>query len=130
MRIFKFLFYTFGLFLGITFGFVCNPQYPVKSKLETQPIVLPKTPATAPVPSGDPKVLAGKQLFKTNCAACHNKNMKDDLTGPALKNYKANWENYPKEDLYAWIRNSQALIASGHPQAVKLWKALGTESDE
>lgn len=48
--------------------------------------------------------------------------MRDDLTGPALINYKVNWENYPRKDLYDWIRNSQALIASGHPQAVKLWK--------
>ena len=27
---------------------------------------------------------AGKDLFVANCAACHNKNMKDNLTGPAL----------------------------------------------
>ena len=27
---------------------------------------------------------AGEALFKANCASCHNRNMKDDLTGPAL----------------------------------------------
>ena len=27
---------------------------------------------------------AGKELFIANCASCHNKNMKDKLTGPAL----------------------------------------------
>jgi len=27
----------------------------------------------------------GKELFRGNCATCHNKNMKQDMTGPALK---------------------------------------------
>ena len=26
----------------------------------------------------------GKELFRGKCATCHNKNMKQDLTGPAL----------------------------------------------
>ena len=34
------------------------------------------------VAKGDDK--AGKTLFQNNCASCHNKNMKSDLTGPAL----------------------------------------------
>ena len=64
---------------------------------------------------------AGKSLFKTQCASCHNKNMKDDLTGPALGGVEERWSEYPKEDLYTWIRNSQAMIADGHPRAVELW---------
>lgn len=64
---------------------------------------------------------AGKTLFKNNCAACHNKDMKSKLTGPALGGTQERWANYPKEDLYSWIRNSQALIASGHPRATELW---------
>jgi len=63
----------------------------------------------------------GKDLFKANCATCHNKNMKDKLTGPALMTSLADWSAYPKEDLYRWIKNSQAMIAEGHPQAVKIW---------
>jgi mono/diheme cytochrome c family protein len=64
---------------------------------------------------------AGKELFIANCASCHNKNMKDDLTGPALAGTEERWSAYPRADLYAWIRNSQALIAKGHPRAVELW---------
>lgn len=66
--------------------------------------------------------LAGKQFFKANCAQCHNKNMIDDLTGPALSGVRKRWAAYPKEDLYRWIRNSQALIAEGHPRALKIYR--------
>lgn len=64
---------------------------------------------------------AGKTLFLNQCASCHNKNMKDNLTGPALGGVEERWAAFPKEDLYAWIRNSQAMIASGHPRATELW---------
>lgn len=64
---------------------------------------------------------AGETLFKNQCASCHNRNMKDDLTGPALGGVEERWADYPEEDLYAWIRNSQALIAEGHPRANEVW---------
>ncbi len=67
---------------------------------------------------GDIKV--GKALFKANCAQCHNKNMKDDLTGPALGGVQERWEGRD-EVLYSWIRNSQAVIASGDEYAVNLY---------
>ena len=62
---------------------------------------------------------AGKVLFKSNCAQCHAKNMKTAATGPALGGSQERWGD--DEALYAWIRNSQAMIASGHPRAVELW---------
>jgi len=64
---------------------------------------------------------AGKTLFKNQCAACHNKNMKDAMTGPALGGTQERWADYPREDLYAWVRNSQALISKGQARAVQLW---------
>jgi len=64
---------------------------------------------------------AGKELFVANCASCHNKNMKDQMTGPALAGVEERWAAFPRKDLYAWIRNSQGLIATGHPRAVELW---------
>ena len=64
---------------------------------------------------------AGETLFKNNCAACHNKNMKDDLTGPALGGLDERWAEYPRQDLYDWIRNSQKSISDGQPRAVALW---------
>jgi mono/diheme cytochrome c family protein len=63
----------------------------------------------------------GKVLFRNYCASCHAKNMKSALTGPALGGAEERWADYPREDLYAWIRNSQAMIATGHPRAVELW---------
>lgn len=64
---------------------------------------------------------AGEALFKAQCAQCHNRNMVDDLTGPALGGVEERWSEYPQEDLYAWIRNSQKMIAAGHPRAVEVW---------
>ncbi len=69
--------------------------------------------------AGDPAL--GEELFRLNCAACHNRNMKDDLTGPALADTDKHWADYPREDLYDWIRNSGKMISEGHPRAVELW---------
>ncbi|MEM9823939.1 MAG: c-type cytochrome [Bacteroidota bacterium] len=70
--------------------------------------------------SAQPTPDEGKALFKANCASCHNKTMKDDMTGPALGGVRERWEG-DQERLYAWIRNSQAVIASGDSYAVALY---------
>lgn len=62
---------------------------------------------------------AGKKLFKNYCATCHAKNMVTDMTGPALAGSQERWGD--DTALYAWIRNSQAMIQSGHPRATELW---------
>lgn len=63
---------------------------------------------------------AGKKVFKNYCASCHNKNMVSDMTGPALAGIEDRWDT--QENLYAWIRNSQAMIfETGHPRALELW---------
>ncbi len=69
--------------------------------------------------SGDP--VAGKTLFRENCQQCHNPDMKTMMTGPPLGPAEQNWSAYPREDLYAWVHNTQALIAKGQPHAVELW---------
>ena len=69
----------------------------------------------------DAALKEGQDLFKANCASCHNKNMKDKLTGPPLGKTAETWGAYPKKDLYNWIRNSQKMIASGHPRATEIW---------
>ncbi len=68
-----------------------------------------------------PNLDEGKTLFRNQCATCHAKDMKTDATGPALGGVEERWAEYPEEDLFAWIRNSQAMIADGHPKAVELW---------
>ncbi|MBR9920625.1 MAG: c-type cytochrome [Bacteroidetes bacterium] len=73
----------------------------------------------------DVDLAEGETLFKNYCASCHNKNMKQDMTGPALAGTEERWADYPREDLYEWIRNSQALINAGHPRATELWDQWG-----
>ncbi len=63
----------------------------------------------------------GKQLFKRNCASCHNRNMIDNMTGPALRGVEKRWAAFPKNDLYNWIKNAQKLIDEKHPRALALW---------
>ena len=64
----------------------------------------------------------GKQLFNQNCAACHALNRK--MTGPALANVETRLyedEGLEKEWLYAWIKNSAGMIASGDAYANKIY---------
>ena len=68
-----------------------------------------------------PSIDEGKNLFRMNCAQCHAKNMRAKATGPALGGVEERWADYPIEDLYAWIKNSQKLVADGHPRAVEVY---------
>ena len=82
---------------------------------------------TSPPKSGElpPELLTtistGKKLFKTNCANCHNKDMKSNMTGPALGGVRERWSDYPISDLYDWIRNPIGLVEKGHPRAVEVF---------
>ena len=76
----------------------------------------PAAAAAAPASgSGDP--VKGKELFNTNCAACHKLDAK--MTGPALRGVG---DKYDKEWLYKWIKNSSDLIKSGDAKAVKVYE--------
>jgi mono/diheme cytochrome c family protein len=71
----------------------------------------------------------GRRMFANQCGSCHNRNMKDDMTAPALGGVRERWEKYPKEDLYNYIRNSMKMVMEGHPKAVELqdeWKTAMT----
>jgi len=81
--------------------------------------------SAAEASGGAVNIEEGKTLFRNYCATCHAKNMKDDLTGPALGAVEERWADYPQEDLYRWIRQSQAMIEEGHPRAVELWDEWG-----
>ena len=70
---------------------------------------------------GDPVV--GKQLFNQNCAACHALGRK--MTGPDLINVEARLaedEGLDREWIYAWVKNSAGVIASGDAYANKIYK--------
>jgi len=64
----------------------------------------------------------GETLFRDNCATCHARDMRTDITGPALGEGIEAWKDYPKEDLYNFIRNSQQMIKDKHPRAMQIWE--------
>jgi len=57
------------------------------------------------VPVQTESVLKGKEIFKWNCAACHDKTMKNNLTGPALENSFRNW-NRDTTLLLSYLNNN------------------------
>ena len=62
-------------------------------------------------------VAAGRTLFMNNCASCHA--VKRDLTGPALAGVDQRVAD--RNLLYAWIRNNNAVRASGDAYFVDLF---------
>lgn len=62
---------------------------------------------------------AGEALFKSNCGACHKLYKK--ATGPALYGVVQKYEE-DYEWLGKWIRNSQALIATGDSRANAIYE--------
>lgn len=62
----------------------------------------------------------GRTLFKSKCSNCHA--LDSRLVGPALTGVT---DRHSEEFLLKWIPNSQALIASGNPEAVKLYNENG-----
>ena len=75
--------------------------------------------AAAPVEAGA-DAAKGKELFNSNCAACHKLDAK--ATGPALRGVA---DKYETEWLYKWIKNSSDLIKSGDALAVKVFEENG-----
>ncbi|MEJ6980810.1 cytochrome c3 family protein [Pedobacter sp. P351] len=59
---------------------------------------------------------AGGALFKQKCTACHG--IDRAVVGPALKGIQ---DRHDQAWLNKWIKNSQALVASGDPAAVKVF---------
>jgi hypothetical protein len=54
------------------------------------------------------EIAKGKTLFINNCAQCHNKNMRDRLTGPPLHF----WKNYFKDEteIWAFLKDSRTYL--------------------
>ena len=82
---------------------------------DAAPAATDATAAPAATTGGDPA--KGKELFNTNCAACHKLDAKS--TGPALRGvagkYEMSW-------IYKWVHNSSDLIKSGDAAAVKVFE--------
>ena len=97
--------------------FLLSISFNSYSQAKPADAVAPAATAAAAPASGAGDATKGKELFNGNCAACHKLDAK--MTGPMLRNVIA---KHDKEWLYKWIANSQALIKSGDPEAVKLWE--------
>lgn len=81
------------------------------------------TPSLAQDAEASGDLVAGKQLFNQNCAACHALNRK--MTGPALANVEQRLyedEGLGKEWLYAWIKNPAGMISAGDDYANRIYK--------
>ena len=74
------------------------------------------TDSSAQTPREDPVYKKGETIYKANCTACHKINEK--LVGPALAGV---YDKYDTEWLYSWIKNSQAMVQAGDPDAVKIF---------
>ncbi len=101
-----------GLALMLTVSLTSLAQ--VAAPAATATPMAASTAAPAAAQGGDP--VKGKELFNTNCAACHKLDAK--ATGPALRGVSARHE---KAWFYKWIHNSADLIKSGDAAAVKLF---------
>ncbi|WP_245816835.1 MULTISPECIES: cytochrome c3 family protein [Reichenbachiella] len=69
------------------------------------------------IPSDEAVISSGEKLFKANCTVCHAVNEK--VVGPALKDV------HKRRDvawITAFVKNSQKVISSGDPYAVKLYE--------
>ena len=79
------------------------------------PVAAATDVATAAAPASGGDAIKGKELFNTNCAACHKLDAK--MTGPALRGVA---QKYDMAWIYKWVHNSTALIKSGDAAAVKI----------
>ncbi|MFM2229662.1 MAG: hypothetical protein RL607_920 [Bacteroidota bacterium] len=108
--------YSFGLAVMLTFSLSTFAQEKPAEAAVAPATAAPAADAAA-APAGGGDAAKGKELFNTNCAACHNLDKK--MTGPALRGVA---NKYDKAWLYKWINNSSALIASGDAKAKKVFE--------
>lgn len=100
------------LSLGLTLIFSLTSIAQVAAPATVTATATPAAPAATQ--GGDPA--KGKELFNTNCAACHKLDAKS--TGPALRGISAKYE---MSWIYKWVHNSSDLIKSGDAAAVKVF---------
>ena len=103
------LIFSFAAMLALSFTSFAQTPAPAA------PAPPPTAAAAPPATGGDP--VKGKELFNSQCAACHKLDAK--MTGPALRGISSRLTN---DWLYKWIRNSQEMIKSGDAEAVRVSK--------
>jgi mono/diheme cytochrome c family protein len=108
------LYLSLALMLTLSLTSFAQDAVPAAPAAVATPAAATATPAATQ--GGDP--VKGKELFNTNCAACHKLDAK--ATGPALRGVGA---KYDKAWIYKWVHNSGDLIKSGDAAAVKVFEA-------
>ena len=106
---------SFAIFLWILKTFLQEPQY-------EQPLGC-ETSDSLPILTSDAS--KGKILFINNCATCHNKNMRDKLTGPALEDWRSYLKN--ENEMLLFLHNSKAYLKNNKRLSKKLKEFEGTE---
>lgn len=103
-----------SLFLVITSAFLYTDDVPENHEAGSSKTAVA---IAKPAPLTEQQV-RGKQLFDGNCAQCHAVT-EEIVVGPGLKGVTS---RSPGEAwLVKWIRNSQAVVASGDPYAVQVY---------
>lgn len=69
-------------------------------------------------------ITAGGIFFNQNCASCHHPTKQ--VTGPALADVFHNW-NYDTAGVYAFTKNSMAMVAGGHCYAVNVFNQFNKQ---
>lgn len=121
----KVLIRLYWLALLIFIGFISYPVweiiFPTESFVAVHEADPKSTETVAISPELKATIAAGKGLFRTNCGSCHNKNMKSDMTGPALSGVRDRWSDFPITDLYNWVKNSSKMVEENHPRALDVY---------
>jgi len=103
------------LFLAITVAILLNTFSLSWAQDSTAAAGAGATATAAPAGGGD--AAKGETIFKNNCAQCHAPT-EERIVGPGLKGVSS---RHDMAWLTKWIHNSQAVIASGDPYAVKIY---------
>lgn len=64
----------------------------------------------------DAAIQKGQTIFKGQCASCHK--IQEKLVGPALAGV---YDRRSADWLHTWVKNSQAMVKAGDPDAVALF---------
>lgn len=122
----------FSIFLFLPFFFMAcasdAPQMPnqpiaAQDTIAPKDSIKPDTIRTVAANQDTISAPSGRDLFNRTCAACHNGNQISGSAGPALGGIT---RRRTKEWLYAFTRNSAALIGSGDTAAINIfnkWKS-------
>ncbi len=112
MKTLKLLNVLFILMINLFFVGCAADQESDKGNFAYEPVIR-KTASKV-----DSTVIIGEQLFLDNCATCHDKNMKEDLTGPVLHGSIKRFNNDTLAYL-SFVKNSGQYLAKGHDERIR-----------